>query len=197
MPKKNLIIGIVLTACIFSLGFFFYFLKEEAKVRPLPFLGQVEAFGLTDSNARAFTQVPLEGKVWVANFIFTTCSGICPLMTKNMAQLYRSYLLIDGVDFVSFSVNPENDTPQALSQYAKEKKADTRRWHFLTGTREAIQAVAVKSFKLGTIEEPIFHSGKFALVDRHLRIRGYYEGTSAEELPKLFKDVAALLRERE
>ena len=132
----------------------------------------------------------------VLSIIFTTCGGICPLMTKNMTQLFRSYRMVNDVSFVSITVNPETDTPTVLMDYAKKFDANMDQWHFLTGSREAITDIAVHGFKLGSIEEPIFHSAKFVLVDRQLHIRGYYDGTENAELSKLFKDVATLLNER-
>ena len=113
-----------------------------------------------------------------------------------MAQLHRSFVLTDDVQLVSISVNPENDTPEVLAVYANNQKADTRHWHFLTGGRNDIQCLAVGSFKIGSVDEPIFHSAKFVLVDRQARIRGYYDASQTEELSRLFRDVSRLIKER-
>ncbi len=195
-PVRKIIALLVALACFLALGFYGILLRQELNPKLLPVLGQVNAFELTDSKGGSFGLRDLHGKVWVADFVFTTCSGLCPLMTRNMAQLYRSYQLVPDVNFVSISVNPENDTPEVLQTYAKSQKADTRLWHFLTGKREDIQKLAVESFKIGSVKDPIFHSGKFALVDRYGNIRGYYEASEGEELSRLFKDVSRLLKER-
>ena len=117
-------------------------------------------------------------------------------MTRHMAQLHQSFRLLDEVALVSISVNPEYDSPDILKQYAQKHKADTRKWYFLTGSQEDIQNLAVHSFKIGSLEEPIFHSGRFVLVDRKARIRGYYDGTQKEGIERLFKDAASLVKER-
>ena len=113
-----------------------------------------------------------------------------------MAALHRSYHLEKDVHFVSFSVNPEQDTPAVLADYAKKFSADTHQWHFLTGTRAALTDIAVHSFKLGSIEEPIFHSADFVLIDRKGQMRGYYDGTDPKNIQLLFKAIAALLKEK-
>lgn len=162
---------------------------------PLPVLGQSSGFQLTDQNGRPFTADHLKGKIWVADLIFTSCGGICPVMSRNMAALQRSYNLEDRVEFVSVSVNPDTDTPEILQQYAARFQANSKKWHFLTGNIEAIQRLAVEGFKLGTVENPVFHSAYFVLIDGEGRIRGYYEGTESAGIRKLFRDLAKLLKE--
>lgn len=166
------------------------------KVENLPVYGQVNDFRLLDTQGREFRLKDLRGKVWVVDFIFTTCGGICPMMTKNMAALYRSFLPIDSVEMVSISVNPENDTPAVLAAFARKYHADSTKWHFLTGVREEITRLAVESFKVGSLEEPIFHSDRFVLVDRQGRVRGYYDGTQPKSINTLFKNIAALIKEK-
>ena len=137
----------------------------------------------------------LKGKIWVADFIFTTCGGICPTMTANMAKIYRAYERND-LYFVSISVNPDNDTPAVLKNYAQKFHADSRQWFFLTGPMVEIQRLAVESFKLGKIDEPVFHSSYFTLVDKQGRIRGYYDGLDKDKLIQLNKDITFLLLEK-
>lgn len=162
--------------------------------RPLPVYYSVEGFQLIDQDGRLFSSTKLIDKIWVVDFIFTTCSSICPIMTKNMAALHRSFQGVDDVVFVSISVNPEQDTPQRLKEFGERYGADFTRWRFLTGPRAMIQRIAVGSFKLGSVEEPVFHSEKFVLVDRKGRIRGYYDGTNTKEIKRLVSDIALLLR---
>lgn len=173
-----------------------YSFRQVLKKPPLPVLGQVGSFVLTDADGKTFDSQQLYGKVWIANFFFTTCSDICPMMTKHMASLSRTFEQVPAVKLVSFTVNPENDSPQVLKAYSEPLNKGKGNWYFLTGKREDIQAITVERFKLGKIDEPIFHSSYFPLVDRTGNIRGYYEGTSAEDINRLFKDASVLLKER-
>ncbi len=194
--KRIFIILVIVSTALFSF-FLTYLFKIETKPRVLPIAGEVPDFVLKDSQGEPFTSQQLKGKIWVADFIFTTCGGICPLMTKNMAQLHRSFLGLKNISLVSISVNPEQDTPEALKAYALKFNADTSQWHFLTGTRESIQHIATQGFKLGSVKEPVFHSAQFVLVDKDFKIRGYYEGTVPAQIAQLFKDIAQLMKEKQ
>ncbi len=191
---RPLTIIIMLGAFVASSSFL-YLNHVHTKAQRLPVLGEVGDFNLQSSDSRAVTLADLKGKVWVADFIFTTCGGICPTMSKNLAALHRSYTLEKDVRMVSISVNPETDTPDVLKAYAKKYNANTDQWIFLTGPIEAIKKIAVESFKLGSVEEPVFHSPHFTLVDRDGRIRGYYDGTDTKAVSQLFKDIARLRKE--
>ena len=158
----------------------------------LPAYGEVAPFRLIDTQGQVFDSARLDNKVWVTAFFFTTCSGICPIMTKNLRSLQDMYRSYPDVEFVSISVNPEQDTPEALAAYAQKYTADTTHWHFLTGSREDITRIAVHGFKVGSIDQPVFHSAYFILIDRRGRIRGYYEGTQKEEVERLSKDLVQL-----
>ncbi len=158
----------------------------------LPVYGRVGRFQLTDAQGQPFDSARLNNKVWVTAFFFTTCSDICPILTRNLKSLQDMHQSHPDVEFVSLSVNPEQDTPQALSAYAQKYGADTSRWHFLTGSREDITKVAVQGFKVGSMEEPVFHSASFVLVDRQGNIRGYYDGTNKDEVKKLSEDLLKL-----
>lgn len=193
MKNKIFIIFLVICGLFLIITVIKYSVGAQHSV-PLPILGQVSHFSLYDEEGKPFTRENLQGKIWVANFFFTTCAGICPMMSAHMASLNRSFELEKDVHLVSFTVNPEQDSPQVLSEYAKKFKANTQKWHFLTGSREALTEIAVQSFKLGDIKEPIFHSSYFCLVDQEGRIRGYYEGMKKEGVNRLFKDASMLLR---
>jgi len=190
--KRFFFTQILFFAVLFCVGLVYLRLP----IQPLPVIGQIADFHLLNSDGKTVSLKDLKGKVWVADFIFTTCGGICPTMTANMAQVHRSYALVDEVRLVSISVNPENDTPEVLKAYARKFKANTGRWLFLTGPLADIQKLAVGSFKLGKIDEPVFHSSYFTLVDREGRIRGYYDGTDKTRVAQLFKDIAVVLREK-
>ena len=159
--------------------------------------GPVPAFTLTDTDGRNIRQQDLAGKVWVADFIFTSCAGTCPLMTAQMRKLQD--LLPHEIGLVSFSVDPKRDTPEVLTRYARQFQADTQRWLFLTGDRQTIYNVTVNGFKLalddtqGSEQEPITHSSRFALIDKNLNIRSYYSGTDEADFQKLVQDAKSLL----
>ena len=133
------------------------------------------------------------GKMWVADSIFTSGAGTCPLMSQKMAALQRSCRPQLQFRLVSFSVNPEYDTPEVLSAYGRQFGAVADRWTFLTGTPEDIQDVAVNGFRLGSVEEPIYHSTVFTLVDGRGRIRGYYDSNDGQLLETLEDHIQLLL----
>ena len=194
MKSKLVIFGITGIFLFIASTVFFY--KMSVRDFPLPVLGEVRTFELTDEQGRSFSPKNLLNKVWVADFIFTTCGGICPVMSRHMASLHRSYVLEGDVAMVSITVNPDHDTPTILKQYAKKWAAKEGSWYFLTGSAEAIKNVAVNIFKLGNIDEPVFHSEKFILIDRNARIRGYYDGTDEKEIQRLFVDIARVRKEK-
>ncbi len=165
-------------------------------VKPLPVLGSVADFQLKSSDAQDVSLIDLKGKVWVADFMFTSCGSICPMMTKNMNILHRSFHDNVDVKLVSISVNPEGDSPEVMGAYARKYRIDTHQWYFLTGTRDAITKLVIESFKLGDIKEPIFHSSYFALVDRSANIRGYYDGTDVSAIKRISQDLTQLLKEK-
>ena len=167
----------------------------------LPLLGQVPPFSLTSHRGETVTLEDLAGEPWIADFIFTRCALSCPMMTTRMAELDDGRVSPE-VRLVSFSVDPEHDTPEVLADYAEAFGA-SRRWYFLTGPKAEISELALKGFRLaldpdppaGTAppEEPIVHSTRFVLVDGRGRIRGYYDGMRRNGVEQLERD-AALLR---
>lgn len=155
-------------------------------------------FELVDQEGDPSGSSSLQGKVWVASFIFTRCQSTCPLQTRQMARLQQRLQgdsRWEKVRLVSISVDPEHDTPAVLRDYAGKAGADPKRWRFLTGTREAIWSLSKDGFKLGVGEEPgvpempLFHSTKLALVDGQGQVRGYYDGTSEEGTEELIRDL--------
>jgi len=195
MNKTRLIIYVIMLGAFLASSAFFYKYLSVSRQHKLQIMGQINDFNLQGSDGKNVTLADLKGMIWVADFMFTTCSGICPMMTKNLASLHRSYKQEKDVLMVSISVNPETDTPEVLKAYAKKHNADAAQWLFLRGSNEAIKKIAVESFKLGSVDEPVFHSSYFTLVDRQGRIRGYYDGTDDEGVRKLFKDLAILKKE--
>lgn len=163
----------------------------------LPVLGTLPEFSLTNANGEQIELVDMKGKVWVADFIFTTCAGPCPVMSMHMAKLHREYENDDRIRMVSVSVNPDYDTPEVLTEYAKRYEARTDLWYFLTGPYEAIQSLIANGFKMGDMEEIVFHSTKFALVDSNGQIRGYYTGTEPDDMKILRRDISQLIKRLE
>jgi protein SCO1 len=160
----------------------------------LPTLGQVSHFTLTDQTGSAFDSgAQLDHKVWVADFMFTTCPGPCPRMSSQMHQVQMA-LEKDGIRLVSFTVDPEHDTPAALAAYAKTYKASPGVWSFLTGTQADLNHLSKDVFKLGVVDGSLEHSTRFVLVDRAGQIRGYYLTSEADAIPHVIADARALLK---
>jgi cytochrome oxidase Cu insertion factor (SCO1/SenC/PrrC family) len=168
----------------------------------LPVLGSVPEFVLTEASSTSMRRTDLLGKVWIASFIFTRCGEACPMMMKHEAHLLAQLPLRDDLRLVSFSVDPDWDTPKVLTDYAHTFGADRSRWIFLTGNKKQLYQMATEGFRLATLdadpakEMPILHSTKLVLVDRRGAIRGYYDSTEETELQKLVRDVRQVLAER-
>lgn len=161
----------------------------------LPVLGSVTDFSLTDSTGAPLGLGDLRGSIWVADFFFTSCESICPALTINMRSVQRALAGDPAVRFVSVTVDPITDTPSRLAEYATEYKANFDTWHFLTGPIDDIQHLAVKGFKVGSVNNPVVHSDRFILVDPAGAIRGYYVGTDESAMPQLIEDIEALKTE--
>ena len=172
-----------------------FFFKNSEPENNLPVIGNIPDFEFVNSEGETITLTSLKGKVWVADFIFTTCNMACPIMTGNMNIIHKKYKQNDDVRLVSISVYPEYDTPEVLTKYASQYNANTDRWYFLTGEESTVQEVIKDGFKIGDYEDIIFHSEKFALVDRSGIIRAYYNGMKTEDMKKLKKDINSLLKE--
>ena len=166
--------------------------KEQEK---LPIIGQIPTFDLIDQDGNKFTLDNLKGNVWLADFIFTTCAGPCPIMTERMSMVQHDLIGLDKLQFVSFTVNPDYDTPEVLKKYAKRFDADITSWSFVTGQYEKIQELIANGFKMGDEEEIVFHSTRFALVDHDGNLRGYYSGTEPKEHDNLTRDIYSLIKE--
>lgn len=160
----------------------------------LPVLFDAPQFTLVDQDARPFSSEQLKGRTWVAAFIFTNCPGACPMMTQKMAKLQQA-VPSKNVTLVSFSVDPQRDTPEVLKQYASRFKADQSRWHFLTGEKQDLLDAAA-GLKLSVIpaegDRPIDHSEQFLLIDAGGRVRGVYDSKDEDDLKQLARDAARL-----
>jgi protein SCO1/2 len=168
----------------------------------LPRIAALPAFALTDQHGAKLAVGDLKGKVWAANFIFTSCPDVCPLLTRQMGLL-RKRTLSEGLAlrYVSFSVDPETDTPEALTRFAKLHGAVFDDWSFLTGPIEDVKAVVVQGFrqamehKLEAGKANVLHGTHFVLVDKQGNIRGFYESTE-QGLVQLADDAERLEAEK-
>ncbi len=201
-----------LVMCVISLILFFVIaatnqglreqrLRESEEVvvqdirEALPVFGHVRDFTLTDSFGNPFGLGRMKGKIWVADFVFTSCAGTCPTLTGNLKDLREALGEQPQVEFVSISVDPGTDTPERLTSYAEKNGIDTASWHFLTGSIDDIQTLMVDGFMIGSAEDPLFHSNRFVLVDAAGTIRGFYMGTEEESVDLLLNDLHRLLEE--
>jgi protein SCO1/2 len=159
--------------------------------------GSVPDFSLTERSGKRIDLAQLRGTIWIADFIYTNCEDTCPLQTAEMAKLQNELAAQTAVRLVSFSVDPEKDTPSVLSQYADRYEADRDRWLFLTGGQEEIKNLVQSGFRLSAATAAtgtgvILHSPRFVLIDRQAQIRGYYDSRDSEALQRLRRDVAVL-----
>ena len=159
--------------------------------RPIAVLFAAPRFSLTDQNGNPFAADNLRGQAYICDFVFTTCGSVCPLMTQKMASLQKQAPA--GVQLVSFTVNPQHDTPPVLKAYAAANGADPARWHFVTGTTEQM-VKTVRDMKIGfqaaKDHDPILHSEKFLLIDGDGNVRGIYDSLDAKSLKDLILDAA-------
>jgi protein SCO1/2 len=147
--------------------------------KPLPILGEVPEFSLTDQTGKTVSKRDLAGSVWIADFIYTGCAAACPLMTQRLSETGKT---LPGVRLVSITVDPATDTPERLKQYSEQFGALPETWSFLTGDAEEIRRTASEGFKVSlqkASETDIFHSEKFVLIDKQGRIRGYFDSDAA------------------
>ena len=163
-------------------------------------------FEFLDQHGRKTGLEDVKGKVFVAEYFFTTCGTICPKMNAQMQRVQQAYLKNDAVKILSFTVDPEMDTVEQMDQYAQGHGAVYGKWYFLTGKKEDLYALARKSFfvlkpaeaqNLGDAGSDFIHTNNFVLVDQKLRIRGYYDGTSTREVDKLIGDIGTLLEQED
>ena len=154
-------------------------------------------FSLTNQNGKTVTQKDYEGKIYIADFFFTTCPTICPIMTKNMATIQEDVKEDDDILLLSHSVTPDIDSVAQLKKYALEKGVIDAKWNLVTGDKKQIYELARKSY-LAVLTDgdggpfDMIHTENFILVDKERRIRGFYDGTKTEEIEKLMEDLEIL-----
>ena len=200
-----------------------YFMVSQANTPPLPFINptdvqsemvdssvqdigrnhKIGAFRLLDEQNMIITDEVIEGKVFVAEYFFTTCGSICPIMNQQMQRVQAAFDGNSTFEILSFTVDPENDRPKQLLQYAKSHAYRAGQWHFITGKKEALYSLARTSFfvlkpaeaaNLGDAGSDFIHTNNFVLVDQNRHIRGYYDGTNPAEVDQLILDIEKLLK---
>ena len=181
--------------CAFFTALLFTLVSCYTPHSSLPVYFTVPVFHLIAQDGQPFDSTVLQGKVWVADFIYTTCPGPCPRMTSQMREIQDATIKMPDVKLVSFTVDPARDTPKVLAEYAKSRRASTDQWYFLTGPPEILQMLDRDVFKLGNVDASLAHSTRFVLVDRHSRIRGYYDTSESRTIPRIIEDIYALARE--
>lgn len=163
-------------------------------------------FSFLDQDSNTFSDKQLSGKVYVAEYFFTTCKTICPKMNGQMCRIQEALKNEKDFAIVSFTVDPETDTPHQLKNYANMHQANAQKWHFLTGKKEQLYRLARTSFFVlkpaeavnqGDVGSDFIHTNNFVLVDRQRRIRGYYDGTSSTDVDRLISDAKLLLQEKD
>lgn len=189
---KILIIGLSLVVLMLVVG---YNVIEKAQnsVADLPMLGEVPEFSFVSQVNQPFGLENLKGKISVVDFMFTRCHGPCPVMSGNMADLYKGTATHLNVQYVSISVDPDHDSIPVLAEYAAGLNVNDNRWVFLRAEMDAVKELCEGGFMLAADDLPGNHSTKFILVDKAGNIRGYYDGMSEASMTILKTDIRQLV----
>ncbi len=217
LKKFRIFFGIMAVFSVICLTLFYFALKQKktlpvfnpSDVNPelvdstmqyIEKYHKIADFSFTNQNGKTITQKDYEGKIYVADFFFTTCGSICPIMTTNMVDVQKAFVRNPKVMLLSHTVFPETDSVAVLKKYAVEKGVDDRKWNLVTGDKKDIYSMARKSYlavKLGKPSElyDMVHTENFVLVDAKRRVRGFYDGTKKEEIQRLIEDINWLCNE--
>lgn len=215
--KKFAIFFLFLSAIILSL---FYYALNPVKILPKFAPGKninqelvdstvvhikkkhyISNFSLTNQNGETITQDDYKDKIYIADFFFTTCGTICPVMTSNMKKVQQAILLDDDIKLLSHTVMPEIDTVAQLKKYAIEKGVLNHKWNLVTGSKKDIYNLARKSYLVAKYDPTkddaygIVHTENFVLVDKKKQIRGMYDGTDDKDIDRLLEDIEILKEE--
>jgi len=171
--------------------------SEQQSMMVEPPIAEVPDFSFTTQEGKTLTKADLIGKVWVADFIFTRCAGPCPVMTSHMAELAFKVAKIPNVKLVSFSVDPDHDTPAVLAEYAANIHANPEQWYFVTGPLDKTIAFIQQGMKQPLVVEPgamPTHSTRFMVIDQAGMIRSCHDVSDPEAIQKTLIDVGNLIR---
>lgn len=164
----------------------------------------IGAFKFQNQDGEWITDKEMNGNISVVEYFFTTCKSICPIMNRQMQRVNKAFSQEKDIKLFSFTVDPETDSVEQMKRYAQSHDAIAGKWHFLTGEKSALYNLARKSFfvlkpaeaqNLGDAGSDFIHTNNFVLIDKQLRIRGYYDGTSAKEVNQLISDIKRLQNE--
>jgi len=218
--KRIFFLGLLFLICV-PVG---YYIMSAKKENPLPIINPIDvneemvdpellrlgfghhigAFSFQNQYNQEIALADMKGNVAVVEYFFTTCKSICPIMNQQMQRVNEAFKKEKNLKIFSFTVDPETDDVAQMKKYAKSHQATSGKWHFLTGKKEDLYSLARKSFfvlkpaeaqNLGDAGSDFIHTNNFVLVDKQLRIRGYYDGTSEKEVNQLILDVNRLLKE--
>ena len=161
---------------------------------------KIADFSLINQNGKTITQEDYKDKIYVADFFFTTCQSICPIMTKNMAEVQKEILNDNEIMLLSHTVTPEIDSVEQLKRYAEEKGVVDTKWNLVTGDKKQIYELARKSYLAVKSDGDggpydMIHTENFMLIDKKRQIRGFYDGTDPEEIERLLADIKILKKE--
>jgi len=160
----------------------------------------IPPFSFVNQNSDTVTEKIIDGKIYITDFFFTTCPTICPVMKRQMLKVYEKFKGNKDVMILSHTIDPEHDTPQVLNTFAKDLGVTGNQWQFLTGSKEKIYEIGLKSYMVVAKEDKsaeggFLHSGAFVLVDKDKHVRGIYDGTTEEGTKRIIADIQTLLDE--
>lgn len=174
--------------------------KEDAGFNP-DTIHRIPAFAFTDQEGNRITEATIHDKIFVADFFFTSCGGICPKLTNNLKMVQDSFINDPGIVLLSHSVTPDKDDVAALKKYAVNHDVSSSKWHLLTGNKDSIYTIARKYYfadedlGLQRNSNDFLHTENMLLLDKNRRIRGIYKGTSVAEIQNLVADIRSLQKE--
>lgn len=207
--KKTKVILFV-TLILPVLGLLFYYSSCSTQYKRLDIFGPkelsskgdtiyhtIEPFKFISQSGDTITESITKGKIYIADYFFTTCKTICPLMSKHLEKVQKEFEKDDQVIILSHTVDPETDSVPVLAQYAKDHHAQAGKWYFLTGDKPELYALARNSYFLSALTgdggpEDFIHSEKLVLVDKEKRIRGFYDGTDTKDVKRLIDEIEVL-----
>ena len=200
--SKKAIVYLIFFAVLFAVFYgVLMYTTDFAKVK-LPVLNTVQPFSFLKQDSSMVSQQETQGRVYVAEYFFTSCKGICPKMNKNMKAIYEKFKTDSNFLVISHTVNPEVDSLPVMRHYADSMGANTKNWWFVTGSKEALYKAARESYMLDdpknsskNIDEQFLHTQFFTLVDRLGRVRGVYDGIKKDEVEQLIHDISELIAE--
>lgn len=205
MKKKLLIFGVFFIALLTTFYFLLFSGTDYYKVK-LPVLGYVQDFSFTNQNGHTVNEHTIDGKVYVADYFFTTCKGICPKMNANLADIYEKLKTDTDFAIISHTSMPETDSVPLLKAYEEKMigsdTAYAAKWYFVTGSKDSLYKMARQSYLLDNdknnsvnIKDHFIHTQFFALIDKERRVRGIYDGLKQDDLKQLTTDIEKLLKE--